>query len=832
MTPPMTFGQRSSPTAPPDRSLHSPSSSNGQSPTSPMDGRGMPPPRPPRPQYPYSTLHSPSDGYRPPSNYWEGGHDSFSSYSSSSRPSTTATGSSTVSIPDFPTIPPSSRSPPMPTPTHPPPPRRNLGPPPSARRGVPSYYSQNWFVPPIPEERSESHSSYASSHVMPESWGDGPPTDYVSGGIDEGYEEELDSGQRSGTSSGRHSKASDYSEHSTLVRAHPRTKPLRPFMDTIESGDESDRSRGSRGMGELDWQPSHDATFRPGFGGAGGRRGSQGTDAIGRNNFKVRGGLQQPYSGYESDATFLESPRSASPSTQNALRAHNTSSQYVGTPTSRGSPVDPRVGQILGNLEKGGALPSSGTVTPRGSATPSINEPGARRPAPLPREGSKAPSSTGSASSLPELIRRATRLASNLDRGKTVSRIGVLDLLDKKEMEKQVEGEKGSRHGSITDMLAAFPSPSLTASTGPWGAASPRGKSNLSRAQTVTYGSTKSHRKHRGRRIFGLPVWAMFLLSIILLLFVAAAVVIPVTLVVLPRENGQSLAIDSCRRTAPCANGGSSILVDESCRCICVRGFTGSTCDAAPDVGCKTFNISVPGTNISYTDATLGSSIPRIISAASMNYSIPLSGATLAALFSYTNLSCASENALVTFNQKSEERRSLAEALLSPLPIEEQQLLWAGSSTPMSLTDVPSPSASRPIPPSHVLNARASAQSSNGIVFAADGGSLAPDDNTAPPDATAPAPTSSSSPASAPTGSSRTVTPTVRDFARTAILFIFQVTGNLSAATTAMNRLQTLFSDGNTFDASQTSAGGNITVDLSALTVGFGNGTLYGGKGS
>lgn len=52
-----------------------------------------------------------------------------------------------------------------------------LGPPPSARRGPSSYYSVQSFVSPIPEESSRtqtSRSSYASSGAIPANWGNMP----------------------------------------------------------------------------------------------------------------------------------------------------------------------------------------------------------------------------------------------------------------------------------------------------------------------------------------------------------------------------------------------------------------------------------------------------------------------------------------------------------------------------------------------------------------------------------------------------------------------------------------------------------------------------------
>lgn len=52
------------------------------------------------------------------------------------------------------------------------------------------------------------------------------------------------------------------------------------------------------------------------------------------------------------------------------------------------------------------------------------------------------------------LIRRATKLASNLDRGETASRTGVLDILN------AMDKESREREGTMSDKLAAFPSQS------------------------------------------------------------------------------------------------------------------------------------------------------------------------------------------------------------------------------------------------------------------------------------------------------------------------------------------------------------------------------------
>ncbi|KAL9068224.1 MAG: hypothetical protein Q9161_006357 [Pseudevernia consocians] len=765
--------------------------------------RGPPPQRPPRPNYVPPILQSSSSRdnqppplqYRkpqaqaqPPRNYWE---DGYMDSSSSSRPPTTSTmstgtGSSTGSIPDFPSI--------SAMPTYQPPPRRNLGPPPSARKGGSSYYSQTSFVPPIPEENSETHSSYASSTVIPVSWGDGLPEYYMGTGIDEEEEEDAP-----GANSGRGSSAGDHDDASGLVRksGNPRTTSL----DTVESGDESDR--GSRGMQELDWQARQDERWRPGF------AGTADIDPIGRHNFRGNARLH-PYSGYESDATFLDSPTGESPMPR-ALKTNNlpASNAYFGTPSSTGSPVDPKVDQILSHLEKGGALASSGTASP--STAASMTGKGIKRPPYLNLKATKE--GRDSATSLPELIRRATKLASNLDRGKTASRLGMLDILNTKDKESRERAGKGSRTGSISDILAAFPSPSPTTPTGQrpsgWPTPSPHGKSNLSRAQTVNYGSPTGHR-HKKRRCCGMPVWAFILLLIILLLLIAAAVIIPITLIVLPRQHkNNSPTLASCQTSNSCGNGGINVLIDKTCRCICANGYTGFTCNTAGDSSCTTSDVPITGSTGAYKNSTLGNSIPRLLTAALSNYSIPITSSTLLSLFSISNLSCSSENALVTFNSQSQRRDLNVPLLFSEHNSHRPRVL--------DLEEVIAPPTRTHHHPSHTLEARGAAQTSNDIVFAAPTGD-------SPPAATSSAPAS--------TSDEKTITSTVLDFARTAVLFIFQETSSLEITTAALTKLQTTLINGKTFDASDTSAGGNITVDLSALTVGFGNGTLYGGKGS
>lgn len=168
---------------------------------------GGPPPRPPRPSYVPSNLDSsdvqevrqnPNFSYRlnqqpvrsQPRYSQQSeddedflsplGHPSMSSSrsifigfdpSNPSGPSNSPPGPSAASlgvIPNFPVVPPAAPAVPN---------RKSLGvnPPPSARRGTSSYYSQQALgVSPIPEEPIDRHGSYASSAAIPTDWNFGP----------------------------------------------------------------------------------------------------------------------------------------------------------------------------------------------------------------------------------------------------------------------------------------------------------------------------------------------------------------------------------------------------------------------------------------------------------------------------------------------------------------------------------------------------------------------------------------------------------------------------------------------------------------------------------
>lgn len=159
--------------------LTAPAASSDAEPYRPPAG-ASPPRRPPRPAQTLSILDSSKlQNHAPPFPYQQQAENRDSDSNSPSVPETPSTLSrlstlsSVASIPDFP-LP--IHAPPPPPPMAPPR-RGTLGPPPSARRGASSFYSHLSYVSPIPEEspRSRTHTSYASSAAMPDSWGASTP---------------------------------------------------------------------------------------------------------------------------------------------------------------------------------------------------------------------------------------------------------------------------------------------------------------------------------------------------------------------------------------------------------------------------------------------------------------------------------------------------------------------------------------------------------------------------------------------------------------------------------------------------------------------------------
>ncbi|KAH9437042.1 hypothetical protein MCOR02_000702 [Pyricularia oryzae] len=256
-----------------------------------------------------------------------------------------------------------------------------------------------------------------------------------------------------------------------------------------------------------------------------------------------------------------------------------------------------------------------------------------RRPPRLDVDGIRAAESRGSLTSLPDLIRRATRLAASLEKGRRpASRFDSFDATESYgypnaniDSEKDASDDFEKHQSGLSDMLAAFPPPaqpslprrsfrqSVRDSMGQSWPLPARFSTSRSPPQpraldndvnsfsemnlNNTEKGTRSGKKE-GRRCCGLPMWGFILLVLIILIIVTAAVVIPVEFFVIRRPQNNippgppQSVIGQCQAQLTCANGGINIVTAQgTCSCICTNGFTGQTCTQLLTQSCTTTNI-------------------------------------------------------------------------------------------------------------------------------------------------------------------------------------------------------------------------------------------------
>jgi hypothetical protein len=604
----------------------------------------------------------------------------------------------------------------------------SLGPPPVARRGPSSYYSQFSYVSPIREESEHRSSvkSYASSNVIPTN-------------VPEFYLEETpsdDEGPKDGVFSA--------SEKPTgLLRQASLGKRGKPNITTIKSPQVGKPSVTSQPRLELsrDEVPSR----------------------LGR------------------DEAVLESSSASSAETLVKGYARGYDSQDSTRPLrDRAAPDE--IGRILGSLEKGGAI-APGFGQKQGIRSSLADRVGARRPPRLNVDAVKSAEARGSLTSLPDLIKRATKLAANLDRGKTASRLGT------DWMFRDDNNRREKPRGSVNSLLNTFPIPDRGR-----GNMTPRTEwpSNPSQQRMLPSQDSRTPRREsaKNRGCCGLSCRAFTAVMIILFLLVAAAVIIPVVLIIVPRNGAASndklaAAKSLCAKSNPCENGGSvTIMPDGSCGCLCTNGFTGLSCANPSDLGCTT--ISTAGVK----KATVGSQIPRLLDAASTNYSIPLQDSVLLAQFSRLNMTCAAENALVSFPGLSKRSAFSSKRMRSPMIHKRDATATGGTPT-------------------------------NSIAIAT-------------------VTTSTGSPAavtmmSMPSGSVSMsgTNATSQDFAKVGILFVLQDSQSVDVAVVAQEKLGSYLTsavkDGSTPTmARNITLGNGYSINLYEWTVTLRNGTIYG----
>jgi hypothetical protein len=323
-------------------------------------------------------------------------------------------------------------------------------------------------------------------------------------------------------------------------------------------------------------------------------------------------------------------------------------------------------------------------------------------------------------------------------------------------------------------------------------------------------------------------MWTFVTLMVVLLFLVAAAVTVPIVLVVVPKMNkGGTAAPDTqgtatataattssaqptgsignqnsqCSGIISCENGGVAIPnADRSCNCVCINGFTGKTCATQGDSGCTTTSIGSTANN-----ATVGSGIPRLIESAQNEFQIPLDSTRLLTLFSGLSMSCTAENALITFNGLASRSAS------SYIPI-----LIETSTTPsrsLPLLDQPHPE------PATLQHRQAI-----GAVGASNPNSNA---NANAAEASATVSTKAAAASTVPISSN----PTALDFARLGVLMSLQVSGKLDTAASAQEAIQNFLSNDRAGGSKASSVDLDVfTIDLVQFSIKFGNGTVIQGK--
>lgn len=313
------------------------------------------------------------------------------------------------------------------------------------------------------------------------------------------------------------------------------------------------------------------------------------------------------------------------------------------------------------------------------------------------------------------------------------------------------------------------------------------------------------------------------------MILIAAAVVIPVEFFVIRPRNAEreaQEALQQCRQRLTCANGGTNVVNEGVCSCICSSGFTGSDCTVVDDTGCATVTLTDANNS---NNVTVGDAIPRLIQQAQGNFSIPLSGSEVLAKLDASNLSCSAENALVTFDGRSTRQDASFPRVAGQVGVNAAVVngvffttvtVMVGQFTTITL-DNPLAAAS--------ASGDGSDQSDQGTTFrtliTAPGTSgfattISLGRSTPSPTATSTVTTTMSMTSGAPLPSATfTVDETVLDFARVAVLFILQE-DSLAEAEAAQVTLQRFFSSANT---GLGSFNGGISVEAARnVTVGSG----------
>ncbi|KAB8258185.1 hypothetical protein BDV32DRAFT_72721 [Aspergillus pseudonomiae] len=636
----------------------------------------------------------------------------------------------------------------------------NLAPPPPIGRQVVNRISS---VSPIPEERSDSKGSYVSNRAIP-SWTSAKAESEILGSYLDGVSD--DDGETNHAVNGN---------SSTLVRQASIGKRGQPSVCMIR-----------RSTAESPVQPPEDpARARP-------------------------AASDVPNPSFPNDISTGRARRGS------FLTSSSDSSHF----DLDKAPFVLDVGQQHQEHVNSEALAKEIEGFPRAIPTMSDKRPGGRRPPPLNMGAVRDAEKRGSLTSLPDLIRRATKLATNLEHGRTASRNDLLG----GGPSRFPFGHQYRGSGSIKDILASFPPPAATPENGHSSWPFFFRRSTLHQLNSRDSGPREVQEKEqkRPRRCCGMSLRLFIILCVVFLIIVLVAVLVPIFVVAVPKHKAAN-AKSGCAKTAPCENGGVSVSSGDICSCVCANGYTGSRCTIAGDASCTTTEINDGSES---RNATMGSEIPRLFEDSQSNYSIPLDPLTIMALFSQNNVSCTTENTLVSFRTVSDNKaRRFFPVDLPVSPFPEDQI---GGSIPTATPENV---------PTRALAARGSTSTMDGIIF--DGSE--PTEVHGPPTSATPSTTKESSVVSSTTTATPTPTATVStevlDFSRIAVLYILEKTGTLDAAMLSEKKIETYLTgpypsskDKYTIDLANSGVKGNYTLNFERFQITSPSGDVVGGK--
>jgi len=206
--------------------------------------------------------------------------------------------------------------------------------------------------------------------------------------------------------------------------------------------------------------------------------------------------------------------------------------------------------------------------------------------------------------------------------------------------------------------------------------------------------------------------------------------------------------------------------------------------------------MNINGTNEALSNVTLGEAIPRLVQQAESNFSIPLSGSAVLARFNAANLTCESENALVTFDGSAEH------------VVEDSATTTSSASAAALATAI-----ARRDSTTNVWT-ETSYSVATSILHAGTSTALVPASATAAPAA------------------NFVVTQGVLDFARIAVLYVLQE-DEVNNAITAQSEIQRFFSVSmHTNAAANVSLGNGNVINFIDLTVDVGQGAVGNSRAS